>query len=109
MCYNVGIEQLASLLSGKLQGAVELTHDESAHNWKRALNGYPLVYGIREAKGLEFKSVVRNWHVHHSLGIHFVIVNCDHAHSNFSFVDPFKFLHRASVITPKGMAQPDFE
>ena len=34
-----------------------MTHDESALKWKEKL-GYELVYGIREAKGLEFKTVI---------------------------------------------------
>jgi hypothetical protein len=41
----------------KLEGVVILTHDENVSRWKRMLD-YPLVYGIREAKGLEFQSVL---------------------------------------------------
>jgi len=54
---NVQIQQLSSLLRDSMQGAVILTNDESAPRWREAL-GHPLVYGIREAKGLEFKSVI---------------------------------------------------
>ncbi|KAL9181777.1 hypothetical protein ACHAXT_012120 [Thalassiosira profunda] len=54
---GVQVEQLSTLLKERLQGAVVLVHDESAELWKKRL-GYPLVYGIREAKGLEFKSVI---------------------------------------------------
>jgi hypothetical protein len=57
VCHNVGFKKLAALFKGKLEGVIVLTHDESAARWKRVLD-YPLVYGIREAKGLEFKSVV---------------------------------------------------
>ena len=39
-------------------GIVVLTHDVTVPQCKDALGGYPLVYGIREAKGLEFQSVV---------------------------------------------------
>jgi hypothetical protein len=42
----------------KRKGIVILTHDRDVSQWKRALRGYPLVYGIREAKGLEFKEVI---------------------------------------------------
>jgi len=56
--HRVNVNQLAALLSDKLKGAVVLVHDESAQYWRRALGDYKLVYGIREAKGLEFKSVI---------------------------------------------------
>ena len=56
VCYNVGYKKLANVFRDKLEGAIVLTHDDSAARWKRVLD-YPLVYGIREAKGLEFKSV----------------------------------------------------
>lgn len=56
VCYNIGSEKLSKVIRDKLHGVVVLTHDDSAARWKRALD-YPLVYGIREAKGLEFKSV----------------------------------------------------
>lgn len=55
--HKVEVQQLAALLQGSLQGCVILTHDESASHWRDVLN-HPLVYGIREAKGLEFKSVI---------------------------------------------------
>ena len=55
--HKVEVHQLSSLLQGSLQGCVILTHDESALHWRDTLN-HPLVYGIREAKGLEFKSVI---------------------------------------------------
>jgi len=55
--HKVDSEHLAALISDKLNGAVILTHDSNASHWKRRL-GYPLVYGICEAKGLEFKSVI---------------------------------------------------
>jgi superfamily I DNA/RNA helicase len=45
-------------LAERVKGLVFLTHDSNVIQWKRALGGYPLVYGIREAKGLEFHSVV---------------------------------------------------
>jgi hypothetical protein len=49
---------LAVFLSDKLKGTVVFVHDESAHYWRQALGDYKLVYGIRKAKGLEFKSVM---------------------------------------------------
>jgi hypothetical protein len=55
---SVGIEQLKCLVTEKLNGIVVLTHDERVSYWKRALGGYPLVHGIRGAKGLEFKRVM---------------------------------------------------
>ncbi|KAL9182922.1 hypothetical protein ACHAXT_004201 [Thalassiosira profunda] len=55
--HNVEPQQLSTLLKVSLQGAVILTHDESASQWRDVL-GHPLVYGIRESKGLEFKSVI---------------------------------------------------
>lgn len=57
VCHNVGLKKLAALVKGNLKGMVILTHDDSSARWKRTLD-YPLVYGIREAKGLEFKSVM---------------------------------------------------
>lgn len=56
--HTVNTKQLALLLSDKLKGTVVLVHDESSHYWRQALEDYKLVYGIREAKGLEFKSVM---------------------------------------------------
>ena len=35
-----------------------LVHDSNVSRWKRTLD-YPLVYGIRSAKGLEFKIVIQ--------------------------------------------------
>jgi len=55
--HQVQVDQLSSLLKTSLQGCVILTHDESASHWRDELN-HPLVYGIREAKGLEFKSCI---------------------------------------------------
>ena len=55
--HNVEIQQLSSLLKDTMQGCVILTHDETAVQWREVL-GHPLVYGIRESKGLEFKSVI---------------------------------------------------
>ncbi|KAL7552385.1 hypothetical protein ACHAWF_015633, partial [Thalassiosira exigua] len=49
---GVEVAQLSALLREKMPGAVVLTHDESASQWKELLD-HPLVYGIREAKGLE--------------------------------------------------------
>jgi hypothetical protein len=40
-----------------MQGAVVLTHDDIASRWREIL-GYDLVYGVREAKGLEFKTCI---------------------------------------------------
>ena len=58
LLHKVKANQLATLLSDKLNGTVVLVHDESADYWRKALGDYKLVYGIREAKGLEFKSVM---------------------------------------------------
>lgn len=55
--HKVDVQQLSTLLKENLQGAVVLTHDESASRWKEVLD-HELVYGIREAKGLEFKTVI---------------------------------------------------
>jgi hypothetical protein len=57
VCHNVGYKKITALFKGKLDGAIVPTHDNSAARWKRALD-YTLVYGIRESKGLEFKSVI---------------------------------------------------
>ena len=56
--HKVKTNQLTTLLSDKLNGTVVLVHDESSDYWRKALGGYKLVYGIRESKGLEFKSVM---------------------------------------------------
>ena len=55
---NVQSDRLCSLVWEKLNGVVLLTHDASVWYWKKQLNDYPLVYGIRAAKGLEFKRVI---------------------------------------------------
>jgi len=53
-----GISQgLLQQLVRKLDGVVVLTHDANVRGWKKRLD-YPLVYGIREAKGLEFRVVI---------------------------------------------------
>jgi hypothetical protein len=51
-------EIIKELVSDKMNGVVILTHDDSVHICKELLGGYNLVYGIREAKGLEFKAVI---------------------------------------------------
>ena len=56
--YKVHDDVLSSLLSDQLNGIVVLVHDSNVSHCRRALGGYPLVYGIRAAKGLEFKSVI---------------------------------------------------
>jgi len=56
--HNIHVEKLKCLVSEKLNGIVVLTHDENVSYWKRALGNYPLVHGIRGAKGLEFKRVI---------------------------------------------------
>ena len=55
--HKVEIPRLAELVS-KRNGIVVLTHDRNVTKWSRALGDYPLVYGIREAKGLEFQEVI---------------------------------------------------
>jgi hypothetical protein len=54
--HNVEVSRLKKVLS-KLDEVVVLTHDENVSRWKWLL-GCPLVYGIREAKGLEFQQCV---------------------------------------------------
>lgn len=54
---GVQVEQLSTFLKEKMPGAVVLTHDDSAASWSKKL-GHRLVYGIREAKGMEFKTVI---------------------------------------------------
>mmetsp|Transcript_31447 Transcript_31447/g.75881 ORF Transcript_31447/g.75881 Transcript_31447/m.75881 type:complete len:2497 (-) Transcript_31447:208-7698(-) len=56
--YKVSSEMVESVIKTKLKGTVILVHDSSVSRWRRALGGYALVYGIRAAKGLEFKSVM---------------------------------------------------
>lgn len=55
---HVQPERLKQLVLEKLNGVVLLTHDSSVSYWKEKLGGYQLVYGIRAAKGLEFKKVI---------------------------------------------------
>ena len=55
--HKVEVNRLATLVKEKLNGAVILVHDERKSYWKRLLD-YPLIYGVCEAKGLEFKSVI---------------------------------------------------
>jgi len=55
--HKVDVHQLSALLKQNLQGAVVLTHDATATHWRELLD-HQLVYGIREAKGLEFKTVI---------------------------------------------------
>ena len=55
---NVLPARLKQLVTEHLHGVVILTHDSSVWHWKRKLGDYPLVYGIRAAKGLEFKPVI---------------------------------------------------
>jgi hypothetical protein len=47
-----------NLFSTAMVSLVVLTHDAGVAALRRALDEYPLVYGIREAKGLEFQEVV---------------------------------------------------
>ena len=54
--HKVEIERLKELVKRR-EGIVVLTHDNDVPRWKRTLD-YPLVYGIREAKGLEFQEVI---------------------------------------------------
>ena len=54
--HNVEVARLRELVM-KRKGVVVLTHDRDASRWKQSLD-YPLVYGIREAKGLEFQEVI---------------------------------------------------
>ena len=58
MFHKVKSATLAELLSQNLNGTVVLTHDECVKRVIEKLGGYELVYGIRRAKGLEFKSVI---------------------------------------------------
>mmetsp|Transcript_16444 Transcript_16444/g.38138 ORF Transcript_16444/g.38138 Transcript_16444/m.38138 type:complete len:2423 (+) Transcript_16444:381-7649(+) len=55
--HKLDAKMLKALLADKLMGAIVLVHDDSAVYWRRALD-YSLVYGIREAKGLEFKTII---------------------------------------------------
>ena len=51
-------EIIGNLVAEKMNGTVILTHDDHVNECKKKLGGYELVYGIRAAKGLEFKSVI---------------------------------------------------
>lgn len=55
---KVSKDTMASLLHNELQGTIVLTHDENVAKCIEELQGYELVYGIRKAKGLEFKKVM---------------------------------------------------
>jgi hypothetical protein len=54
---SVQVQMLSTLLKEKMPGAVVLVHDDKAASWRERLD-HRLVYGIREAKGMEFKSVI---------------------------------------------------
>jgi Ankyrin repeats (many copies)/AAA domain len=56
--YNVNLNLLNGALSSVLSGSTILVHDEQKTLHKQGLDGYKQMHGIREAKGLEFKSVV---------------------------------------------------
>ena len=56
--YKVHDNKLSSLISNQLNVIVVLVHDSNVSHCRRSLDGYPLVYGIRAEKGLEFKSVI---------------------------------------------------
>jgi hypothetical protein len=58
MFHKIKPETMAELLSKRLNGTVVLTHDECVEEVVEKLGGYELVYGIRKAKGLEFKNVI---------------------------------------------------
>jgi len=51
-------EIMTRLVQKDMHGTVVLTHDENIEECIAKLGGYELVYGIRRAKGLEFKSVI---------------------------------------------------
>lgn len=56
--YSVNLNVLRGALSSALSGSTILVHDEHKALCKQLLDGYKQLYGIREAKGLEFKSVI---------------------------------------------------
>ena len=56
--YRLDYKRLSFLLEKSLNGAIVLVDDSNASRCRRLLNDYPLVYGIRAAKGLEFKRVI---------------------------------------------------
>jgi hypothetical protein len=58
MFHKIKRDTMAELLSKRLNGTVVLTHDECVEEVAEKLGGYELVYGIRRAKGLEFKNVI---------------------------------------------------
>jgi hypothetical protein len=60
VCHEVDMDVIRRLVwdKHKLNGVMVLTHDDKLASVQAALEEYPLVYGIREAKGLEFKSVI---------------------------------------------------
>jgi hypothetical protein len=55
--HKVDMERLQELIS-KRNGIVVLVHSMDLVRMRQALNKYPLVYSIREAKGLEFREVI---------------------------------------------------
>ncbi len=57
VCYKVDPPRLLNLVE-KRNGIVVLTHDHQVARLRQSLHDYPLVYGIREAKGLEFREVI---------------------------------------------------
>jgi len=54
---GVSVEQLLTLIR-KIPMVPILVHDDEVKKWKKSLGGYSNVYGIAEAKGLEFKTVI---------------------------------------------------
>lgn len=54
---GVSVEQLLALIK-KIPMVPILVHDDEVKKWKQSLGGYSNVYGIAEAKGLEFKTVI---------------------------------------------------
>jgi len=55
---RVSFEQVQEAATTHGGGIVVLVHGSAVPRCKNELGGYPLVYGIREAKGLEFQHVV---------------------------------------------------
>lgn len=56
--FTVKSDMINKLLKEQLNGTVVLVHDSKVDRWKESLDNYPLIYGIRASKGLEFKSVI---------------------------------------------------
>lgn len=56
--YELNVGLLKDALASVLSGSTVLVLDEHEASRKRDLCGYKQLYGIREAKGLEFKSVI---------------------------------------------------